>query len=117
MKSTVKKPLKYIFPVIILLLVILFFRICAPSFGYAEKEVFTSPQGSNTIIVKYDFVSRPDVFKKGLLWDKKIWSYPKGGFMETVRFDVEWLSENQICLDYDDSNDEYDEKYIITIPD
>ena len=54
MKTTIKKTLKYIFPVIILLLVILFFQSCASSFGYAEEEVFTSPQGSNTIIVKYD---------------------------------------------------------------
>ena len=44
MRSTIKKPLKYIFPVIILLPVILFFQSCA-SFGYTEEEVFTSPQG------------------------------------------------------------------------
>ena len=37
--------------------------------------------------------------------------------METVHFNVEWISENQIRLDYDDLNDEYDEEYIITIPD
>lgn len=117
MRTTIKKPLKYIFPVIILLFAILFFQRCASSFGYAEEEVFTSPQGSNTIVVKYDFVCRPDVFKQGWLWDEKIWSYPKGGFMETVHFGVEWLSENQIRLDYDDLNDEYDEEYIITIPD
>ena len=97
MRSTIKKPLKYIFPVIILLPVILFFQSCA-SFGYTEEEVFTSPQGSNTIIVKYDFVCRPDVFKKGWLWDKKIWSYPKGGFMETVHFRVGFGKSNSFGL-------------------
>lgn len=112
-----KKSLKYILLLIIFLFFLLFFRSCTSSFGYAEEEVFISPQGSNTIVVKYDFVCRPDVFKKGWLWDKKIWSYPKGGFMETVHFGVEWLSENQIRLTYDDLNDGYDEEYLITIPD
>lgn len=37
--------------------------------------------------------------------------------METVHFGVEWLSENQIRLNYDDLNDEYDEEYIIAISD
>lgn len=83
----------------------------------AEREVFTSPGGTNTIILRYDFVCRPTVYKKGLLWDKKIWDYPGSGFMETVHFGVEWLSENEFRLSYDDVNhDEYDEEYIITVP-
>lgn len=112
-----RKAPKYILFLIIIFLIVLFFKSCASSFGYAEEEVFTSPQGSNTIVVKYDFVCKPDVFKRGWLWDHKIWSYPAGGFMETVYFGVEWLSENQIRLTYDDLNDKYDEEYIITIPD
>ena len=31
--------------------------------------------------------------------------------METVRFSVEWLSENQFKLCYEDPNDKYDEQY------
>ena len=37
--------------------------------------------------------------------------------METVSFGVEWLSENQFRMTYDDKNDAFDEEYIITIPD
>lgn len=36
--------------------------------------------------------------------------------METVSFDVEWLSEDEIRMHYDDKDDEYDEEFIITIP-
>ena len=36
--------------------------------------------------------------------------------METVSFSVEWLSESQFRMTYDDKNDEFDEEYIITIP-
>lgn len=95
----------------ILLLAILAFQSCASLFGYDKEVTYTSPEGTYTIVIKYDYVSRPDVFKKGLLWDKMIWDYPNPGFMETVRFDVEWLSENQILL----HNDAYDEEHIITI--
>lgn len=37
--------------------------------------------------------------------------------METISFGVEWLSENQFQMTYNDKNDEFDKKYIITIPD
>ena len=36
--------------------------------------------------------------------------------METVHFGVEWLSEKQIKVTYDDKNDEYDEEFIVNIP-
>ena len=111
-----KNAIKYFLPLAIVLFVIFCFQSCASFFDDAE-EVYISPAGTYTIVVKYDFVSRPKVFKKGLLWDKKIWSYPNSGFMETVHFGVEWLSENQICLYYNDiSDDNYNESYIITIP-
>lgn len=101
---------------LLLLLVIFLFRSCQ-AFGYDSEFTYTSPQGTNVIIVKYDFVSRPSVFKRGLLWDKKLWEYPSPGFTETVVFGVEWISEDQIRFTYDDSCDSYDEEYIITIPD
>lgn len=81
-----------------------------------EEETYASPQGTNTIIVQYDFMSRPTVYKKHWLWDKGLWSYPGSGFMETVHLDVEWLSEDKIRLSYDDKNDKYDEEFIIEIP-
>ena len=35
--------------------------------------------------------------------------------METVCFGVEWLSEDEIRMTYDDLDDEYDEKFILAI--
>lgn len=111
-----RKYIKYMIWVFAILFLLFLWKGCSALF-YAEEEVYTSPEGTNTIVVKYDFVCRPDVFKKGWLWDKKIWSYPNGGFMETVHFSVEWISEYQIRLIYDDiKDDKYDEEYIITIP-
>lgn len=111
-----RKRIKYIVAATVLLLVIGLCRGCYNIFVNAEQEVFTSPQGTNTIIVQYDFMSRPTVYKKRLLWDKELWEYPGSGFMETVHFGVEWLSENKIRISYDDKNDEYDEEFIIEIP-
>ena len=85
-------------------------------FQNTEQEVFTSPQGTNTIIVQYDFVSRPTIYKKTWLGKRKIWAYPGSGFMETVHFGVEWLSEDEIKVNYDDLDDEYDEEFIVAIP-
>lgn len=98
------------------------FKRCSPFrlFGWlAEwrfRPLYTSPQGTNPFVAKYDFVNRPSIFKRGFLWDKKIWTYPGPGFVETVSFEPEWLSETQIRFIYDDKNDEYDEEFIITIP-
>lgn len=112
-----RKYIQYIILSIIILFIIFLCRSCYPFWDYAEEEMYTSPEGSHTIIVKYDLVCRPDVFKKGLLWDKKIWDYPGSGFMETVHFGVEWISENEILLTYEDvTHNENNEEYDITIP-
>lgn len=116
MKKGRSKAIWFFCASVLLLFAIFLFRGCR-SFGYDFELSYTSPQGTNTILVKYDFVSRPTIFKQEVLLDKKIWEYPGSGFMETVIFDVEWLSECQIRFTYDDSWDEYDEKYIITISD
>ena len=76
--------------------------------------VFVAPLGTNTVIVEYDHVCRPSVYQKTWFGKKEIWTYPRGGFMETVSFGVEWLS--QFKLTYDDVRDEYDEEYIIDVP-
>lgn len=81
-----------------------------------DSQEFTSPESTNTIIVEYDFVSRPTIYKKTWYGKSKIWQYEGTGFMETVYFDVEWLSEDEILVSYDDSNDKYDEEFTITIP-
>lgn len=92
------------------------FRGCYNIFVNCEQEEYTSPQGTNTIIVQYDFVCRPTVYKKSPIWDKELWTYPGSGFMETVHFNVEWLSESKIRISYDDLNDKYDEEFIVEIP-
>ena len=46
-----------------------------------------------------------------------MWGYPGSGFMETVHFNVEWLSEKEIKVIYEDVKyKEYNEEYIISIP-
>lgn len=110
-KSKMKdKYIKYIF----MLFVIFLLWSCNHTLFHAEQEVITSPNGTNTIIVKYDFVSRP-TYQKGFQRNKKVWDYEGSGFMETVYLSVEWLSENQIRFSYDDTDDKYDEEYIITL--
>lgn len=106
-----RKYIKCILILAITLLVIFLLRSCNHIFLSTEQQKFTSPSGTNTIIIQYDFVSRPTIYRKGLIWDKKIWEYEGSGFMETVYFNVEWLSENQIRFSYD----EFDEEYIITL--
>ena len=114
--SMMRKPhIKYIAVAVTLFLAIGLCRGCYNIFVNAEQEIFTSPQGTNTIIVQYDFMSRPTVYKKRLLWDKELWVYPGSGFMETVHFNVEWLSEDIIKISYDDKDDEYDEEFVIEI--
>ena len=75
---------------------------------------FTSPSGRTAIIVKYDFVSRPTVYIDGLLFDREIWSYDGNGFMETVYFTPEWISETRFIFRYDDSDGGYCEEFLIT---
>ena len=60
---------------------------------------------------------RPTVYKKTWFGKKKVWGYPGSGFMETVHFNVEWLSEKEIKVIYEDVKyKEYNEEYIISIP-
>lgn len=79
-----------------------------------HSEVLTSPGKTNTIIVEYDFVSRPTVYRKKGIGKEEIWAYDGGGFNETVHFDVEWLSEDQFKISYDVNN--CDEEFVVTIP-
>ncbi len=80
-----------------------------------QTQRFTSPSGEIKIIVKYDFVSRPTVFVDGFLFDREIWSYSDTGFMETVYFQPEWISETEFIFRYDDPIDQYDEEYHIRV--
>lgn len=111
-----RRYIRYLVTAVFVLMIVLLFRGCCRIAAVAEEETFVSPEETNTIIVCYDHVCRPTVYKKGRLFRKKIFDYPGSGFMETVHFGVEWLSEDRIRLTYDDTDDEYDEEYIIPIP-
>ena len=110
------KRFKYIAGLVALLLITGLFRSCCNALFVASREVYTSPQGTNTIIIEYDHVCRPYVYQKTWFGKREIWTYPNSGFMETVSFSVEWLSEDKFRMTYDDKDDEFDEEYIITIP-
>lgn len=107
---------KHIALLAVFFLVIYLCRDCCNALFVSCREIYTSPQGTNMVIVEYDHVCRPYVYKKTWYGKKHIWTYPGGGFMETVSFGVEWLSEDEVRMIYDDLDDEYDEEFIITIP-
>ena len=107
--------LKHIALLAVFFLVICLCRGCCNALFVSYQEIHTSPQGTNTVIVEYDYVCKPYVYKKTWFGKRHIWTYPGGGFMESVSFSVEWLSEDEIRMIYDDLDDEYDEEFIITI--
>lgn len=78
----------------------------------SRDEVIKSPSGEYSITLRYDYVSRPYIFKD----DKLIFETNKAGFNETVFFKVEWLSENELLLYLDMGKEKYkNDKYYITI--
>ena len=76
---------------------------------YDQQFDSVSPSGNKKVTVKCDYVSRPDVYYNG----DCIFEYSKSGFNETVFWDVEWLSEDEIKL-YLTSYE--DEEYLIVVP-
>ena len=61
---------------------------------YESTQVFTSHSGNKEVTVKCDYVSSPYVFYDG----EMIFQTDKPGFAETVAWDVEWISEDEIRL-------------------
>lgn len=61
---------------------------------YESTQVFTSPSGNKEVTVKCDYVSSPYVFYDG----EMIFQTDKPGFAETVAWNVEWISEDEIRL-------------------
>lgn len=104
---------KRLIVLLMILTVILLLHKCSESLTTSYS--YTSPEGSNTIIVKYDLASRPTIYKKGLFYQQKIWDYPGHGFNETVVFNVEWLSEDEIRFFYLGYHDP-DDDYVVSIP-
>ena len=57
------RQIKYILLLAALFLVFCFCRSCCNVLFVSYRESYTSPQGTNTIIVEYDHVCRPYVYK------------------------------------------------------
>ena len=78
----------------------------------SRDEVIYSPSGNYSITLRYDYVSRPYIFKD----DTLVFETNKPGYNETVSFKVEWKSEDEIFLYIESDNDKYsNEKYFIKI--
>jgi len=78
-----------------------------------RTDEYTSPDGKNTIVIEYDYVSRPSIQYEG----DCIWEYPGKGFNEEVFFDVEWIDNDSLKLIYaDESHDgKYSEEFEIDL--
>lgn len=59
-----------------------------------RDRVITSPDKSYSLLLRYDYVSRPSIFKDGEL----IYEYKGSGFMESVGFNIKWVSDDEILL-------------------
>lgn len=86
---------KMIAPFVVIIMVIILAISLLTYFKYDRGLTthFTSAQGKE-VIVRYDFASRPTVFYQ----NKIVWVYEGAGFMESVSFDVHWITENEILL-------------------
>lgn len=103
---------KRIIRIVILILVAILCGRCAYTnlkFETQYDQKLVSPNNVNTILIRYDYVSRPSVFLEN---GDKIFEYSDSGFMETIHFDVEWINDYEFIL----YNESVDEKYTIIIP-
>ena len=96
---------------------VFFLIICVGEFFKYDsglEKTFRSPSGDKEVTVKQDYVSRPDVYYK----DECIFEYQRSGFNESVGWDVQWISDDEILLYVaSPAKDKYaDEKYTIEIP-
>ncbi len=94
--------------ILIIVTMVLFLTGCTDS---DSNQAFESPFGDDEVIVKVDYLSCPDVFYEG----KCIFKYDGPGFNETVYWDIEWVSEDEIRL-YIPGHRWTNEVYYIDIP-
>lgn len=100
---------------ILLMICLLAFVAALSGCSSGQEQRFASPSGETEIIVRYDFVSRPTVYVDDWPFDREIWRYEGSGFMETVYFQYEWVSETEFIFRYNDTDDRYDEEFLISI--
>jgi len=110
------KKIVYIVSILVLLISGLFLltgcSIKDLKYETSRDKIIYSPSGEYYITLRYDYVSRPYIFKD----NKLIFKTNRPGFTETVDFEVEWKSENEIFLYYDLDNEKYkDDRYNIII--
>lgn len=74
---------------------------------YDTVTDIVSPSGEKTVTLMVDYVSRPYVF----YGSECIFEFEETGFTETVYWNVEWLSEDEIKLS------SAEELYFIDVPD
>lgn len=61
-----------------------------------RQQIIQSPQGSNTIVLEYDLVSRPKLYrKKDGLFLTPIPLKTSSGYNESVEATINWLSEEE----------------------
>ena len=107
-KRELKLVLRCLLITLTLFFVLIFVFESCDSIKYDQQFDSVSPSGNKKVTVKADYVSRPDVYYK----DECIFEYSKSGFNETVLWQVEWISEDEIRL-YLNSYD--DEDYVIAV--
>lgn len=77
----------------------------------SRDEIIQSPNGEYSITLRYDYASRPYIFRD----NKLIFETNRPGFTETVRFKVKWESDYKILLYIDSGKEKYkDERYYIS---
>ncbi len=108
-KWELKLVLRCLLITLTLFFVLIFVFESCDSVKYDQQFDSVSPSGNKKVTVKYDYVSRPDVYHNG----DCIFEYSKSGFNETVFWNVEWLSEDEIKLYLTGYEDE---EYIIAVP-
>lgn len=104
-----KRNIKFLSKIFLLTILIFALKDCSENifFDTARDEIIKSPNGTKSITLRYDYVSRPFIFYKG----KEIFSYEAPGFNENAFFEVKWIGENEIRL----YNDQYSEEYFINL--
>lgn len=91
-----RKRVKTAILLFLIFLVVFFCKSCYNTLSNAEQEIYTSPNETNTIIVQYDILCRPTLYKKhglekrrsGIIQEADLWKpyiselngYPKMKF-------------------------------------
>ena len=94
-KTIIKNKINFVAIVLFLFSMLFVLTGCADLvYDTSRDTVIESPDKSYSVTIRYDYVSRPDLYIDG----EKIFEYDGSGFMESVGWNIEWLSEKEILL-------------------